>query len=252
MKKLFAITFLLLLIISAKSNNNDYNNYRNLLKDRLCVDVSFPESTVTLISDTGFVVFTFGKMLEELPTNPIFECRAIVKESNDCYALIESLPIIKPSYSQNNKVPVITGWMLNNCDTPWAQWYIENNGGVITQENTILEEEESTLLKEKVSSLRMQYEKAIEGNEVTQKANCSRIYLVKLPYIEKVKCHNPVLGSYCPELETELKTFATECYGVEFCKNPTTRPLRMLFFINGNNTSIEECIANVAEYIRFE
>ena len=50
----------------------------------------------------------------------------------------------------------------------------------------------------------------------------------------------------------DLKSGATECYGVEFYKKSSIDALQMLFFINGDKTSIDECVADIAEYINFE
>ena len=50
----------------------------------------------------------------------------------------------------------------------------------------------------------------------------------------------------------DLKSGATECYGVEFYKKSSIDALQMLFFINGDKTSIDECVADMAEYINFE
>lgn len=48
-----------------------------------------------------------------------------------------------------------------------------------------------------------------------------------------------------------LKSGATECYGVEFYKKSSIDALQMLFFINGDKTSINDCVADMAEYINF-
>ena len=49
-----------------------------------------------------------------------------------------------------------------------------------------------------------------------------------------------------------LKSNATQCYGVEFYRKANYWPLKMLFFINANEISIDECVADMAEYIKFE
>jgi hypothetical protein len=50
----------------------------------------------------------------------------------------------------------------------------------------------------------------------------------------------------------DLKSGATECYGVEFYKKSSIDALQMLFFINGDKTSINDCVSLLAEYIKFE
>ena len=54
------------------------------------------------------------------------------------------------------------------------------------------------------------------------------------------------------KIEAELKENATECYGVEFYNNTSHTTFIMLFFINGNNATIDECVAKIAEYVKFE
>ena len=92
----------------------------------------------------------------------------------------------------------------------------------------------------------------LENHELTQTTNCHRIYIVELPNVKNIEAHNRHTGIPCSKTITDLAAKAAKCYSVEFCKQTACEPLIMLFFINNSNTPIEECVAQIAQYIRFE
>ena len=257
MKKLLIFGFCLFFALSSKGDN-EYQKYCRQLKEKLGIELSVAEEKIRFQTEAPDFIFTFGNMLEELPTLPIFECGPIVNLSiESSVVLMDVEGMIKPvekSYSLNkkNNIPVITGWMLNNCGLPWTQWYINNQGGVVSNYSKSLSEKDSAILKEKVLSLRNQHEQCIENCELTKQSNCDRIYIVRIPNMEKIGACCPFFEFSHPKTEADVKKNATACYGVEFYKTSVSEPLRMLFFINDNNTSIEKSVASIAKYVKFE
>lgn len=107
-------------------------------------------------------------------------------------------------------------------------------------------------LQKKVSALRAEHELCYVNGDLTEKVNCDRVFIVRIPNIGKIRG-----GVYQDEYPfagviEDLKSGATECYGVEFYKKSSIDALQMLFFINGDKISIDECVADMAEYINFE
>lgn len=252
MKKIFLLVFTMAFILTVVNCNNHNNDYRTAVKEKLNVELSIPENAIKTSKSTPHMEFTFGNISEELPTAPVFESGITVCLSNGCTVVMEDVENIKqPCSGKRYERPVATGWMLNNCDTPWAEWYINNAGGVITEENKILSDEEQTVLEERIIALRTQHERCIVGGELTQKSNCDRIFIVKIPYMEKINVNKLYSENSGIELEAEIKDGATECYGVEFHKQPN-RGLKMLFFIDSKQTTIDGSVDQMAEYITFE
>ena len=252
--------------LAMQPEENDYNYYCSLLKEKLQIDFSYPHESIdicqgTPINDVNFgPALTFGQKMEEFPMLTYFEIEFIVRQSKNSQVAVMDLenwnkPKPKEYYSPSKleyNFPAATGYMLHNCNTPWVDWYIYNTSGVITKDETgKLSEEDAALLQEKVSKLRAEYERCFENNELTRRANCDRIFIVKIPNMDKVTI-SELSYMDSPETEAKLKSNATECYAVDFFKRSSIFPLRMLFFINGNNTSIDECVADFAEYVKFE
>lgn len=151
----------------------------------MSIEFSVPQEIVDFHTDLKipFVAITFGDLLEGFPTNPIFEGGPTVNLSKNCLILMMSIEGVKKTTSKTetnsmeNLIPTSSTWMLHNCKTPWAQWYIEGVFGVQTQGNKNqsrfkdLSEEERTDLKERVKLLRNQYEKCIEKGKLIKKIN---------------------------------------------------------------------------------
>lgn len=256
------VTFIIfsLFALTAVGDNDNYKTYRQELKEKLKVEFAPFEDDVMFQSESSSFVFTFGDMLKNFPTLPTFEAGAIVKLSENCSVVImdvASLQRVRPEAHPENydyTIPAATGWMLSNCDTPSAGWYINNIKGVKGAEGGFKEltKEELQKLQDKVSALRQENERCIENSDLTQTINCDRLFVVRIPDIAKVGTHRPLPELSCPKVETVLKANATECYGVEFYKKSSFLPLRMLFFINGNVVTIDDCIKQMADIIKFE
>lgn len=257
-KKILGTMLLTAIAIHTLGNNNDYDNYRTQIKEKLGIKVSIPEKRVDFQTESHFATITFGEQVTEVCGLPGMNVGPIVKLSEYCSVIMmdaETVEKPRPESFPKRRTynfPAATSWMLNNCDTPWAEWYINNNHGVIIEDEEKLTEEEQATLHEKVSVLRVKNERCIKSTELTQNINCDRVFIVRIPNIEKVGTHRSLPEYACPKLDAELKAAATECYGVEFYKYSAFIPFRMLFFINGSNTTIDECVTKMADYILFE
>ena len=243
---------------SAMGNNEEYKNYCIQMKEKQNVTLSIPENRVKFHTDIPMIIFTFGEMLEELPTLPMFEGKASINLSEHCTVIMEDishrqkLNSISSSQHGDYDMPDVTGWMLNNCNTPWTKWYINNMEGIVSNDLSSRSQDEQAALKKKVSSLRSQYEQCLDEALLIQKVNCDKVFIVRIPHIEKigVNVFDPSLPK--SSLETELKKNSTECYAVEFFKQSTFTSVKMLFFINGDNTTLEKSIATMADYLVYE
>lgn len=237
--------------------NPEYDNYLSQLKEKLGIELTIPAKKVTIPTEAPLFTFTFGDMLEKLPTLPIFEGGPVVALSKHCKVVLMDINSVqKPrpeAYAKHRgyNVPSATAWMLNNCDTPWAMWYINNAGGVITDGAKNLSAEEQTALRTKVASLREEYEQGQENSVLTQTANCDKIFIVKIPHLDKIQINKHIPELSCEGLTSALKSNAVECYGVEFYKHSTIEPLKMLFFID-SKAYIDKCVAKMVDHIRFQ
>lgn len=210
-------------------------------------------------SESSLFVLSFGEKVVELAGRPIFMTGPIVSLSQDCSLVmmdIDSEEKPRPgAYSDNRAYdfPASTSWMLSNCHNPWAPWYTYATHGIIIEDDSMRRsDEEIAELQKQVARLRAKYERLIENDELTLKTGCDRVFIVRIPDMVKICTNRDIPEYYCPKAEALLKSNATECYAVEFYKRSSYKPVKMLFFINGNNTTIDECVAQIAEYINFE
>lgn len=257
-KGIYVLLCLIGVNIFVYGNNNDYSNYCRQMNEKMSIDFFVPQKMMDFHSDIDipFITITFGDLLDDFPTNPIFEGGPIVKPSNNCSIIMMNIDLEKKvdTEHENKKdysVPVSTEWMLNNCYTPWAEWYIEGVYGVRMKADQKqsgfrdLTEEERADLKERVRNLRLMYERSIENSEITNKINCDKIFIVRIPNLCNV---SSIINSEYVDL---IKNDATECYGVEFYKQSIGKSFKMLYFINGDKTTIYKSIKKISRYIRF-
>lgn len=254
-----ASVFGLVCPLSAQTGNNSYNSYSEQLKEKLGVVFSVPEKKVKFYDSMNDAVIRFGEY-DSIAGSPIFYADApIVKLSKHCsVVLMDMNNFQKPRPAQRNTErdynwPVVTSYMLNNCGTPWAYWYIMGIYGVrMDDDSGRLSAAQLANLQKKVAALRSKNELCYVNGDLTEKVNCDRVFIVRIPNIGKIRG-----GVYQDEYPfagviEDLKSGATECYGVEFYKKSSIDALQMLFFINGDKTSINDCVSLLAEYIKFE
>ena len=259
MRRTLNLVILLMPAFTAMADNDMYKEYCQLMKEKRNLTFSVPENAVSFQSEGSLFVFSFGERVEEVAGCPIFMAGPIVNLSEDCSLVmmdINSAEKPRPeAYSDNRAydVPASTAWMLSNCSYPWAPWYIYATRGIDMGDDSMKRsDEEIAALQKQVARLRAKYERLIENDELTRKIGCDRVFIVRIPDMVKICTNRDVPEYYCSNAEAMLKANATECYGVEFYKHSSYEPLKMLFFINGNNTTIDECVAKMAEYVRFE
>lgn len=261
MKRVFISAFLCMSIISAICSNGKTDSLRMQFKEKLNVSFSCPRESLKNIGEESSLRFEFGKALDEFPTIPIFYGGSIVELSENCSVVMMDIKNVqKPraeSYPKDREyeTPEVRGWMLNNCETPWAGWYIQNLRGVRNDKSANerkiddwmqpLPEDKLSALQEKVSRLTELHVVMYKNTGLNRKTNSDVVSVVKIPNIETVVSNSE-------RIDSELKANATECYGVEFYKHSSYEPVIMLFFINGNRTTIDECVDKMAEYIKFE
>lgn len=261
MKRVFISAFLCMSIMSAICSNGKTDSLRMQFKEKLNVIFSCPKGLVKGIGEESSLRFEFGKTLDEFPTTPIFYGGFIVEFSEDCSAVVMDIKNMKKpraeSYPKDREyeTPEARGWMLNNCETPWAGWYINNFRGVRNDKSTNeqkkddwmqpLPEDKLSALQEKVSKLTELHVVMYKNTDLNRKTDSDVVSIVRIPNLETVVSNSE-------KMDSELKSNATECYGVEFYKHSSYEPVIMLFFINGNRTTIDECVDKMAEYIKFE
>lgn len=254
--------FLLVVFFSSLSlfaNSEDYKKYCAELKEKRSVEFTPSTDKLEFITEQSFPVFTFGEMDNEISALPTFEAGLILKLSDNCSVIMMSVDNIKKprpeAYSKDRvyNIPSSTAYMLNNCGTPWAKWLIDNSGGVIYDENVKnrFSSAEQDSIRERISNLREQNERCIKENEITKSVGCDCIFIVRVPDIKKIGTHRPLPELSCTDLDTRLKEKYTECYSIEFYKESSYEPLKMLFFIDANKTTIDECIGKIVNYLKF-
>lgn len=259
MRRTLSLVVLLMTAFTAMSDNGKYKEYCRQMYEKRNLALYVPEVFVSFQSESPVFVFSFGEKVEELAGRPIFMAGPIVSLSQDCSLVMMDINSVeKPrpgAYSDDRAYdfPASTAWMLSNCHYPWAGWYIYATSGIdIGDDSMRRTDEEIVALQKQVARLRTKHERLIENDELTRKVGCDRVFIVRIPDMVKICTNRDVPDYYCPKAEAMLKTNATECYGVEFYKRSSFEPVKMLFFINGNNTTIDECVAKMAGYIRFE
>ena len=245
MKKTLCLVALLISAFTITAGNeNDYEEYCKQLKQNLNLTLLAPDGTLKINNNTSSRVLTFGDVLESTSIHPIFVFASLLTLNENCSVVMPDVSAInKPKsgdYSPKRiyNTPSVTGWMLDNCGFSWKVWRESIATGELD-------------LHEDIILLRNRYECRIEDCKLTEKSNCDRIFVVRIPNMDKVSI-DIYTELQRPQIEMDLKTNATECYGVEFYKHSSYEPLKMLFFINGNNTTIDECVAKMAEYVTFE
>lgn len=256
MKTLFALALSFIFSLSASCSNDVYETYCSEMNKKMGVELSFSDGQVEVSDSIPVYIFTFGESYNGIAGLPMFEGKAIVTLSEQNKAVIMDLSRVQSQSSKSNDnrkryyIPGVTSWMLNNCDAPWAMWYINNAGGVITEDDKKLSEEEQAVLKRLVSDLRTKHERQTKDKKLAERVNCNSITIVAIPNIDNIEVNkfDPNLPNTA--IKEKLMKNGTRCYAVEFYKQSVQNPLQMLFFID-ESTTIDDCVAEMAEYIRF-
>ena len=244
---------------SQSTATNDYKQYCKQLKEKRSANFAVPEKKVKFYDSIPFMSYTFGTNFKEIPGQATFIGGPVVNLSKHCkVVMMNAEHITKPrpaAYPQNRdqRSSTAAAFMLCNHGEIWAKWYISHGLHKAKQENDQKEISRLQNREARMNELTALHERRIEFSDLTHDANCDRIFIVKIPYIDKIhlnshKENNPQAAA----LEKELKSNATVCYGVEFYKYSAYESVNMLFFINEEKTSIDECVKKMTKYLKFE
>lgn len=240
----------------ASSDGDGQREYSALLKEKLSVNLTVPSTLFESLPDmNSFAPLEFG---DHHPAGgcPIFLMGPAVKLNEHCSIVLMDMKMFRKPNCHNQEDytwPVSTAFMLNNCGSPWAYWYIYNIRGVRFDDYVEPSPQELRDRQAKADSLRNEYERRIDDGMLLEKTNCDRVFIIKIPNLEKIGNDGLLLPESSPiGFLDALKSGMTECYAVEFYKHSAYDALQMIFFINGNETNIDECVARMAGYIRFE
>ena len=251
----FAVSF------NALAFDDGYKRYCSQLKDKLGIVLAVPADAFEFLPESSALaappVIAFGDSYPNLGAAG-FVIGPTVKLNTNCSVVMMDIEMQGKPRPAHMPAPRdytfahTAAWMLNNCGEPWAYFYIYNIRGVRNEDSVGPSPEELRAIQEKVDALRAKYERCIEDGEMVEKMNCDRAFIVRIPDIEKIG-KNPEFAELLPPGYIEaLKSNATQCYGVEFYRKANYWPLKMLFFINADEISIDECVADIAGYIKFE
>jgi hypothetical protein len=229
----------------ASSDGDGQKEYCALLKEKLSVDLTVPSTLFESLPDTvSYASIKFGDY-HLAGGRPIFLMGPAVKLDGHCSIVLMDMKEFRKPSCHNHKDytwPGVTAFMLNNCGAPWAYWYIYNIRGVRFDDYVEPSPQELRDRQARTDSLRNEYERRVDDGMLLEKTNCDRVFIIKIPDLDKIDM----------EAFDALKSGATECYAVEFYKHSAYGALQMIFFINGNETNIDESVAGMAGYIRFE
>lgn len=252
---LFAVSF------NALASDDGHKRYCSQLKEKLGIVLTAPAGSFDFLPESSALtapsVIGFGDSHPDLgPAG--FVVGPTVKLNKNCSVVMMDVEMQEKPRPAHMPAPRdytfahTAAWMLNNCGEPWAYFYIYNIRGVRNDAAVEPSPEELRVMQEKVDALRAKYERCIEDCEMVEKMNCERAFIVRIPDIEIIGKNPEFAGLLPPGYIEALKSNATQCYGVEFYRKANYWPLKMLFFINADEISIDECVADMAEYIKFE
>lgn len=250
----------------------DFENYKKTLKDWYGFSMKFPKSAGVNYVQTNDMsnTFTFGTYHKDIPGNlPTFAGGPVVELSESCrLVLIDKVYETKPcsshlapitEYTIPNYRTRLEAYLLNNCALPWARIYYEPNTGVIlskedqeelakkigkTLEQIEREREQMKVLADSCMNKNLQ---TLANSELTMKTNSDRIFIVRMPNINKIACN----GS--PNYTKQSKGSFTECYGIEFYRADRFGFIGMLVFFDGvKGKNIEYYVRQICQYVKFD
>lgn len=230
------------------TNESLYQNYCHNAKESQDLTISFPEKWVAMPNPKGFQYFTFGPQGR---ISPIFEYEPIVKLSKSCTLVLEFkmasrkfelLPDSIRPRSDYGKFGIFgLDMLLGNLEMPSLAEIHHNRNS-------------NKKIKQEIDDLTTKYARIVTHGKTIKRAHCEEISILQIPHMEKLTVHKNAgaIVDFNPGFESENM----QCYAVSFT---TTFPIsnqfasvRMLFFIDGNKTTIDKCIEKTAKHIRFE
>ncbi len=244
-------------------NGGDIVRYAEFLQDYYGLRVILPSDILTYDIVAASNTFSFGTVSAEKAPGPLFEGGPVLHLDGCHIVLMDVTKREKPqkelpSAYRLNHVPVIDGWMLDNCGLPWENSYLTKNmpRGVIPdppvwkhprdkEQYDLSEQLYENMLRE-VSARRDSNEYVIHNTALNEKMNCSKIYIARLPNFETVCCQDEVRNR-------QFKNDTNSCYGVELYNGIGSVPVNMLVFVDDRQgKTIEHYLETMGQYVGFE
>ena len=273
-----SVYFLLIFILSGCTKSRVYKEYITYVRDNLRLEFSVPENMMSFPEkkerDDEFL--TFGEEYQGIRGVPIFFNGPSIQLSPNCTVLM-----LKPGESSrraaaikryppsekggirtdisfrntptDNKKAFKPGisWMLINCGMPWKPDFYNSVTPLESEQADLLALEKLEEQKKKMESLREKYETHLEHNDLTEKANCDEIILVRIPHLEKIRYYAMAKDRYDESVDVLIQTKATTCYNVCLHEHSPYWEINMLFFLDETQTTIEDCLTKMLDWIRF-
>ena len=253
-------------------NESLYQDYCSNAKTEIGLNISFPEKRILEMwhpdSALQIIIFNYPPISQD----PLFVFEPFVKVSKHCSVLMEAKRGVKkyngpiPPYSYPSDYvlfPFGASFMLKNSDIPHDFRHVNNitKTGIISNKPDAKpcpqrDAKDIEKVKQEARERISQYSRIIDDSPLTQDLNCQNIVITEIPQVDKVRLW--VTASGRPE---EIKYFNPgfesnnlQCYAVQFytTEEELPRSFHTLFFIDGNKTSIDKCIAKAAKYIKFD
>lgn len=226
---------------------NDYDTYVEIHKDYWGVSLSFPQSMIerNVEGQTNiWRIFQFSSKEESDGHMPVFNSGPIVNIDKNCLLLMpfllgEQKP--RPAYEApitehtvTNHSAIFSGRLLNNCGFPW--FHIDHDLSVLNDKE----------LMEKINTTKHKYVQTHADDKLTKNTNSDRVFLTKIPYLNKMKSSDD-------SLNLRLRENATDCYGLEFYRADRYHTVEMLLFITANGgKTIDDYVEEISRYIKFD
>lgn len=273
MKKMMhsLLLFLTMSIAAQAQSENLYQEYCSNAKKEIGLDISFPEKHILEMwhPDSALQIIIFDTPLNS--HDPLFVYESIVKISNHCSVLMEAKRGVEkyngpiPPYSHPSDYvdfPFGASFMLKNSHKPHSFRYVNNitRTGVISNKPDAKplpqrDAEDIEKVKQETRELISQYARSIDDGPLTQKLNCQSIVITQIPQVDKVRRWDTDSGSTedIKHFQPGFNSDNLQCYAVQFyTEEDLPRSFHTLFFIDGNKTTIDKCIAKAAKHIRFD
>jgi len=229
--------------------HDDYDSFVKMYKQYWGITMSFPRSMFAGYEKEDEFdssrEFTFiSPEEEEMAKGPVgyLPGGPVVTIDNNCKLIIEELDTAEIAkvrkrgvtlYFSEHHEAYFRDFMLENIGLPWFH---------IDHEPSVLNNKE---LMEKINDATKRNVITHIDDKLTNKTNSDRVYVVRIPDIDKVWCEDP-------SLQQQLKTGATDCYGLEFYHADRPRMAMLLFVNSKGGKTIDDYVEQISGYINFD
>ncbi|MBR3478406.1 MAG: hypothetical protein IKH43_04845 [Bacteroidaceae bacterium] len=233
---------------SAKQTD-DYDSFVKMYKQYWGIAMSVPRSMFAGYEKEDEFdssrEFTFiSPEEEEMAKGPVgyLPGGPVVTIDNYCKLIIEEMDTAEIAKARKKGVTLyfsehheayFRSFMLENIGLPWFH---------IDHEPSVLNNKE---LMEKINDATKRNVITHIDDKLTKKTNSDRVYVVRIPDIDKVWCEDP-------SLQQQLKTNATDCYGLEFYRADRPRMAMLLFINSKGGKTIDDYVEQISGYIKFD